>query len=321
MRDQKKQNQRPLKGTRKYKRWKQAQIKKVVVLLGALFVIGGICGGVYSGISHIVTNIKEEKAQEAAAQAKKEAEIQKKKEEAAAAKKAKEEAKQRVENNKLNPDVPVGTDVQSEEKVIYLTFDDGPSANTQAVLDVLDQYNAKATFFVTGLNPDYYDMIKVAYDKGHTIGMHTYSHDYSWVYSSTDAYFQDLEQIGNLVKEQIGFVPAFIRFPGGSSNTISANYTKGIMTQLSQEVIAKGYQYYDWNGDCQDGSGTLSPDELYNHAINAAGNNIMILCHDAIGKETTVQALPKIIEYYQAQGYVFKGIDRESFAPHHGINN
>ena len=96
----------------------------------------------------------------------------------------------------------MGTTEQSDEKVVYLTLDDGPSKNTQAVLDILDKYNAKATFFVTGAMPEYKDMIKKAYDKGHTIGMHTYSHDYAKVYASVDAYFQDLDQIGQLVKKR-----------------------------------------------------------------------------------------------------------------------
>jgi hypothetical protein len=101
----------------------------------------------------------------------------------------------------VQPGRKVGTTEQSDEKVVYLTLDDGPSKNTQAVLDILDKYNAKATFFVTGAMPEYKDMIKKAYDKGHTIGMHTYSHDYAKVYASVDAYFQDLDQIGQLVKE------------------------------------------------------------------------------------------------------------------------
>mgnify|MGYP000287885683 CR=1 FL=1 len=99
-------------------------------------------------------------------------------------------------NFAVQPGVPVGTTEQSDEKIVYLTLDDGPSDNTQAVLDILDKYNAKATFFVTGEMPEYKDMIKAAYDKGHTIGMHTYSHDYAKVYASVDAYFQDLDQIG-----------------------------------------------------------------------------------------------------------------------------
>ena len=93
----------------------------------------------------------------------------------------------------VQPGRKVGTTEQSDEKVVYLTLDDGPSKNTQAVLDILDKYNAKATFFVTGAMPEYKDMIKKAYDKGHTIGMHTYSHDYAKVYASVDAYFQDLD--------------------------------------------------------------------------------------------------------------------------------
>ena len=86
-------------------------------------------------------------------------------------------------------------------------------------------------------------MIKAAYDKGHTIGMHTYSHDYAKVYASVDAYFQDLDQIGQMVQEEIGYVPCFIRFPGGSSNTVSADYVQGLMTTLTKAVHEKGYEY------------------------------------------------------------------------------
>lgn len=220
----------------------------------------------------------------------------------------------------VDPNVPVGSDTANDEKTVYLTFDDGPSYNTQAVLDILDKYNAKATFFVTGINPDYYDMIKVAYDKGHTIGLHTYSHDYAAVYASQEAYFQDLDQIGQIVKEQIGYVPCFIRFPGGSSNTISANYTQGIMTALSQEVQNRGYQYYDWNISCGDG-GDNPADVLRDQAISVDYTNIVLLMHDANNKETTVAALPEIIEHYQNLGYQFKAIDRETFDAHHGIGN
>ena len=218
------------------------------------------------------------------------------------------------------PGRKVGTTEQSDEKVVYLTLDDGPSKNTQAVLDILDKYNAKATFFVTGAMPEYKDMIKKAYDKGHTIGMHTYSHDYAKVYASIDAYFQDLDQIGQLVKEEIGYVPCFIRFPGGSSNTISASYTKGIMTTLTQEVQARGYQYYDWNGSSGDGA-VRTTEQLVEQATSFHDNNIILLSHDSETKDTTVEALPKIIEYYQSQGYVFKALDLNSYVAHHGVNN
>lgn len=220
----------------------------------------------------------------------------------------------------VQPGRTVGTTEQSDEKVVYLTLDDGPSQNTQKVLDILDKYNAKATFFVTGEMPEYKDMIKVAYDKGHTIGMHTYSHDYAKVYASVDSYFQDLDQVAQIVKEEIGYVPCFIRFPGGSSNTISASYTKGIMSTLTKEVQARGYQYYDWNGSSGDGA-VRTTEQLVAQATSFHDNNIILLSHDSAGKDTTVEALPRIIEYYQSQGYVFKALDLNSYVAHHGVNN
>ena len=149
----------------------------------------------------------------------------------------------------------IGSDKQSNEKVVYLTFDDGPSENTKKIMDILAKYDAKATFFVTGRNQDYNYLIKDAYNAGHTIALHTYSHEYSTVYASVDAYFDDLNKVGQMVKKEIGFVPHYIRFPGGSSNTVSRRYCQGIMSTLTKEVVEKGYQYYDWNGDSTDASG------------------------------------------------------------------
>lgn len=209
-----------------------------------------------------------------------------------------------------------------EENTVYLTFDDGPSANTEKVLDILDQYGVKATFFVTGHDPDYRGWIKEAYDRGHTIGMHTYSHDYATVYASVDAYFADLAQVAEVVKEQIGFVPYCIRFPGGTSNTISANYCAGIMTTLSQEVLARGYQYYDWNIGSADASGNTMPTEtIVSSACQEGWRNPMILFHDSAPKTTTVEALPQIIEFYQSRGYKFAAITRDGFVSHHNAQN
>ncbi|WP_373154223.1 polysaccharide deacetylase family protein [Clostridium sp. AUH-JLR23] len=210
----------------------------------------------------------------------------------------------------------------SEEKIVYLTFDDGPSENTKKIIDILDKYDAKATFFVTGNNKKCNKYIKEAYEKGHTIGLHTYSHDYKEVYSSMDAYFDDLNKIGQMVKEQIGFVPKYIRFPGGSSNTKSAKYSKGLMTTLVSEVQNRGYQYYDWNADSTDAAGNNRPvSVIVKNATQSKAKNINLLMHDTAAKSTTVEALPKIIEHYQKLGYTFKGIDDTSFTPHHGVNN
>lgn len=216
----------------------------------------------------------------------------------------------------------VTTKAPTGNKIMYLTFDDGPSGNTAKILDILAKYNAKATFFVTGNNQKYNYLIKRAHNEGHTIALHTYTHDYKKIYSSVDAYFNDLNKIGNMVKNQIGFVPKYIRFPGGASNTVSRKYSKGIMSTLTKEVQARGYQYYDWNASTGDASGNnVAVSKIIKSATSSKSNNIMLLGHDTAAKGTTVQALPKIIEHYQALGYSFKGISDSSFTPHQGVNN
>lgn len=206
-------------------------------------------------------------------------------------------------------------------KTVYLTIDDGPSAMTPQVLDILDRYGCKATFFVVGHNEDCFPYIAEAYKRGHTIGLHTMSHDYAYIYSSVDAYYADLAEIGEVVKNQIGYVPCFIRFPGGSSNAVSASYSTGIMTTLTQSVQEQGYQYYDWNLSVGDGS-EHTTEEIIGYGTADEGNeNIMLLCHDSATKQSTIDALPAIIEHYQALGYSFEAIDRNSWVCHHGVNN
>lgn len=221
----------------------------------------------------------------------------------------------------VQPGVTAGTETPSdEEKVVYLTFDDGPSENTKKIIDILAQYNAKATFFVTGSNEESRPYIKEAYDAGHTIGLHTYSHEYPEVYASDEAYFADLDKIGEVVKAQIGYVPCFIRFPGGSSNRVSAKYNDGIMSRLVSEVQERGYQYYDWNLDTGDAAG-CSKEEIEANATTDKVNQIMLLAHDTNAKDATVEALPYILEYYTNLGYKFKAIDRDSVICHHGVQN
>ncbi|MDO4538466.1 MAG: polysaccharide deacetylase family protein [Coriobacteriales bacterium] len=203
------------------------------------------------------------------------------------------------------------------QKVIYLTMDDGPSANTAPVLDILDRYGIKATFFVTGQNPDYFNMIGEAYRRGHTIGLHTYSHNYDEVYASEESYYADLNAIASLVREQIGYVPCFIRFPGGSSNTICDQYCEGIMSVLRPGVQSLGYNYYDWIGSFGDGA-EHTADELVGYACEYGDyHNLIMLLHDGEGHESTVEALPRVIEYYQSQGFQFAPIDRTSMVQQH----
>lgn len=216
----------------------------------------------------------------------------------------------------------VEKDYYSGDNIVYLTFDDGPSYNTGKILKILDQYNIKATFFVTGYSSTYRNYIKEAYDAGHTIALHTYSHEYSEIYQSQDAYFKDLQKISDLVEDITGFKSPYIRFPGGSSNTISRNYCSGIMSTLTQEVRARGYQYYDWNVSSADASGSnVSTSTIISSATSAGSGNLMILFHDTYGKDTTAEALPSIIDYYLNRGFTFKAIDESTPGFHHGVNN
>ena len=208
---------------------------------------------------------------------------------------------------------------RDEDKVVYLTFDDGPSYLTMQFLDMLDACDVKATFFVTSQAPQYADCIQEAYRRGHTIGLHTSSHSFE-IYKSEEDYFWDLEQIGNVVRDQIGYVPAFIRFPGGSANTRSARYATGIMAKLTQEVVKRGYQYWDWNAETGDGS-MVSAEEEIAEALSCEYNNIVMLAHDGDLKEATLEAMPTIIQAFKDRGYTFKPLDREAKVIHHEVQN
>ena len=218
--------------------------------------------------------------------------------------------------------ITVDRNEEYDQKIVYLTFDDGPSENTGKILDILDRYGIKATFFVTGNNQKYDYMITRAHDEGHSIGLHTYTHDYADVYASEDAYFKDLQKISDLVENLTGEKSHIIRFPGGSSNTKSAKFVPGLMTSLVQKVQEKGYQYFDWNCDSTDASGNnVAVEKLVANATSSSKQHINILMHDTDAKDTTVEALPQIIEHYRDKGYTFKAITKDSFAPHHKVNN
>lgn len=207
-------------------------------------------------------------------------------------------------------------------KIIYLTFDDGPSQYTGELLDILAKYNVKATFFVTGINRNYSYYIKQAFDQGHTIALHTNSHNYSVVYSSVDAYFNDLNAVNELVKSQTGSYSSLIRFPGGGSNTVSKNYSVGIMSKLASMVEEKGYRYFDWNVSSGDASGTIMSSDVYaNNIINGLGNGsyYVVLQHDT--NINSIRAVGTVIEYGLSHGYSFKALDMGSPVVHHRIAN
>ena len=209
-----------------------------------------------------------------------------------------------------------------DRKIVYLTFDDGPSENTEKILDILKKYNARGTFFVTGNNQKYNGSLKRIINEGSAVALHTYTHDYAKVYASEEAYFDDLQKISDMVKEVTGVESKVIRFPGGSSNTVSKKYCPGLMTTLTRAVQEKGYQYFDWNCDSTDASGNHVPvDTLVANATSSSAQHINILMHDTAAKDTTVEALPKIIEHYQKQGYSFEALTVDSYPVQHSVNN
>lgn len=207
-------------------------------------------------------------------------------------------------------------------KVIYLTFDDGPSQYTGELLSILAKYDVKATFFVTGLNSSYFHYISEAYNQGHSIGLHSFSHNYSLIYSSVDAFFSDLSSINEIVKKQTGKYSNLIRFPGGSSNTVSRNYSSGIMSVLSNMVGDRGFKYFDWNVSSGDASGrVMSSDVYYQNIINGLGNGsyYVVLQHDS--NINSIRSVEKVIQYGLSNGYSFKSLDFSSPVVHHRISN
>lgn len=204
--------------------------------------------------------------------------------------------------------------------VIYLTFDDGPSTkNTARLLDILKEENVKATFFLTDkTNTDY--LIKRMYDEGHTIGLHTASHNYKYVYSSTTNFFKDIEKIKEKVARVTGESPTIIRFPGGSSNTVSS-FNPGIMCTLSNMVIEKGYHYFDWNVSSGDAGSGRSKKNTYRNVTNNLSKNRanVVLMHDIY--DSTVDAVKDIIKYGKDNGYTFEKITMDTEMYTHYVNN
>lgn len=209
----------------------------------------------------------------------------------------------------------------SGNKVVYLTFDDGPGAHTQQLLDILDKYNVKVTFFVTNVNSGYENMIAKEAAAGHTVAIHSASHDYKKIYSSVDAFFADLNEMSDIIYAQTGQRTKLIRFPGGSSNTVSLKYCSGIMTTLTKAVTDQGYKYFDWNVSSGDAGGTTSTEEVYQNVVNGmkSHNVSVVLQHDIKG--FSVNAVERIIQWGLANGYTFLPLTTSTEDVHHGVNN
>lgn len=206
----------------------------------------------------------------------------------------------------------------TSDKVIYLTFDDGPGPETPRLLDVLKKYNVQATFFV--VNTSYISTIQRAAAEGHTVAMHTMTHKFHDIYASEEAFFADLEGMQSVIESYTGQKSMLMRFPGGSSNTIS-RFNEGIMTRLTQAVTEKGYVYFDWNVDSKDAGGATSADEVFGNVIAGIGGKTssVVLMHDI--KSYTVDAIEAIIVWGLNNGYTFQPLSQFSPTCHHPVLN
>lgn len=195
--------------------------------------------------------------------------------------------------------------------VVYLTFDDGPSSNiTPQILDILKEKGVKATFFVLDYGQNTEHLIKRIVEEGHSIAIHGGSHDYAVVYSSADSYLNGLDYMKEKIKNTTGVETKTIRFPGGSSNTVSRKYCEGVMSTLVRETLKRGYRYFDWNVASGDSGGVKTSEGVYNNVTQGLKNtrSNVVLMHDFSGNQKTVDALPGIIDFAKQNGYTFDRI-------------
>ncbi|WP_298846729.1 polysaccharide deacetylase family protein [Clostridium sp.] len=190
-------------------------------------------------------------------------------------------------------------------KIAYLTFDDGPSFNnTPIILKTLDKYNVKATFFIVGsMAKDYPDLVRQEFADGQSIGNHSYSHDYNYIYSNTNTFINDINKCNTILKSILGsnYKTKLVRFPGGSFGKK--------LRPFRDSINNEGYNYVDWNDLTGDAEGLNIPKckLLNNLKKHTKGKeHVVILMHDVSTKSTTVQALPQVIEYLRSQNYSFK---------------
>lgn len=193
-----------------------------------------------------------------------------------------------------------GTDNSETVRKVCLTFDDGPSANTDEILDILARYDVKATFFVNG-KPGFEEQYQRIVDEGHTLAMHSYSHRYQEMYSDIDSFKEDFFEIQSYLMDVTGIQCKYYRFPGGSSNTVCNVNMRDCIDFLNEQDIV----YFDWNVSSGDATRNyISTNQIVNNVMMPVENNnwntYVVLMHDAVGKETTVEALPIIIERLQA---------------------
>lgn len=206
-----------------------------------------------------------------------------------------------------------------EEKTIYLTFDDGPGPYTQQLLDILDSWGVKATFFV--VDSEYNWLMQEIVDRGHSIGIHSVTHDYGQIYADPEAYFQDLYAMQKIIADNTGVETWLMRFPGGSSNEVSIRSCEGIMTLLTEAVQDAGFRYFDWNVDSDDAGNARRSKQVAENVKTAVAEvgTALVLQHDI--HAYSVDAVEEILRWGLENGYTFRRLEMDSPGFPHPLNN
>lgn len=195
------------------------------------------------------------------------------------------------------------------EKVVFLTFDDGPSKNTLKILDTLKKYNVSATFFLIGenLTESGVEIAKKALEEGHMLGMHTETHEYDKIYQSVDSFLADYDKLASRFVEEFGECPAVFRFPGGSYSA----YINPIKSDLKEELERRGFLCYDWNVSGEDSVGTPTAASIKKNIFDTISGQAqpIILLHDSPCSNLTAEVLPEILEKLIADGYEFRTLE------------
>ncbi len=209
-------------------------------------------------------------------------------------------------------DAQVQDETTVQQRRVYLTFDDGPSIYTGQILDILKANDIKATFFVIAREDEsYWPYYTRILEEGHTLGMHSYTHDYNQVYASLDSFETDVNSLSQFLYDRTGEYPTIYRFPGGSSNTVCNVPMEECIAYLNEQ----GITYYDWNalnGDAV--SSELPPEKLVENIMNSVrqNNTSIVLMHDMQSRHTTVESLQPLIDTLKDEGYEMLPIDEDT---------
>ena len=207
----------------------------------------------------------------------------------------------------------------SGPKIAYLTFDDGPTKNTPLLLSTLKSLNVRATFFVVGVNCQKFpDAVRQEASAGHAVGIHSWTHQYSYIYASMTDFMQDFNRLRNYVTQQLGREPDICRFPGGTNNTVSLRYGRDhIMRQVVRQVESMNIRPIDWNVSPEDAVERVpSSGTIVRRVIRQTGgqHRPVILLHDLSRSTNTVNAVPQIVRSLRVEGYSFGILTAETQA-------